>query len=60
MWVIIILTKNDASVFSYLRLLRSWGFFLQTEVGVCVKILVDTNYVLGFVVCNLGLSWERK
>lgn len=33
-------------------LLRS-VFLLQVE-AVCAKLLVDTDYVLGFVLCNLG------
>lgn len=28
-------------------------FLLQVE-AVCAKLLVDTDYVLGFVLCNLG------
>lgn len=32
-------------------LLRS--FFLQVE-ALCAKLLMDADYVLGFVLCNLG------
>lgn len=50
--VLIILTKDYIGIFRYLMLLRS-VFLLQVE-AVCAKLLVDTDYVLGFVLCNLG------
>lgn len=50
--VLIILTKIYIGIFRYLMLLRS-VFLLQVE-AVCAKLLVDTDYVLGFVLCNLG------